>query len=153
MDTAKQRLRSLFSNRKAVDIAIELQGFTGFRTGKIDELTNSEAEKLLAIHTKAENNEVNYNALKEEVIMKEYRSKILAIATREGIHFPDDWKNFNHFMLFSSRFKKPLNAHNLEELKELLKQMNALAYNNAKSAEHPMTKAWERKANALKQWN
>lgn len=153
MNQAKQQLRKLFINRKPLDISIELNGFTGFRTGKIEELTDDEAEKLLAIHLKTHEQQKSINALKEEILIKEYRSKILAIATREGIHYPNNWKNFNYFMLASSRFKKPLNEHNLEELRELLKQMNALAYNNTLSAQHPMTKAWQRKAESLKQWN
>ena len=44
-------LKMLFSNRSASDVAIEISGFTGFRTTLIDELTQEEINKLYRIHT------------------------------------------------------------------------------------------------------
>ena len=142
------------AGRKEIDIAMEISGYTGFRTTVLEELTEDEAIQLLDIHCpKPHDLDAEFNALKEEMIKKEYRSKILAIAEREGIKKKDSWAEFNNFMLLSSKFKKGLNEHSLSELKELLKQFNALATNNRRSAEHPMTKAWFRKSENLKHWN
>jgi hypothetical protein len=152
--TPHQELRYLFAGRKEFDIAIEISGYTGFRTTVLEELTQDEAVQLLDIHTpKQKDVEKEYNALKEEMIKKEYRSKILAIAEREGIKRKDSWQEFNNFMMLSSKFKKGLNEHSLLELRELLKQFNALVANNRASAERPLTKAWYRKAENLKHWN
>ena len=50
-------------------------------------------------------------------------------------------------MLAKSIFKKHLNAHSIDELKDLFKQLQGVKQNNAKSAKKPYTKAWWKKGN------
>lgn len=149
-------LKELFAYRQPHEVAIEVNGFTGFRTTLLEELTQEEVDRLYTIHQgfllkKKELSEEEY--LQELLLKKKWRANILAIATEEGIKEPDSWTKFNHWMLNSSKFKKQLNAHSLDELKELHKQFCRLRENNACSAQKPMTKAWERKAHRLKMWN
>ena len=76
------------------------------------------------------------------LVKKKLRSRVLAIATRTGIHDTNDWDKFNCFMLHNSICKKSLNLYDLEELEELVKQFRALERNYKKSAEKAGTKAW-----------
>lgn len=142
--TPHDELKALFANRKPLEVAIEVSGFTGHRTTLIDELTENEVIRLLSIHDPVPPEEKE-DALRDEILCKNYKSKIIAIAEKEGIKQPNDWQDFNNWMLISSVFKKHLNAHSLDELKALLRQMQALRHNNRRSTEKPMTKAWFRK--------
>ncbi|MDO4763855.1 MAG: hypothetical protein Q4A00_05685 [Flavobacteriaceae bacterium] len=141
-------LKAIFSHRSASEIAIEINGFTGFRTTKIEELTQEEIDRLYKIHTlrEAEN--------KDE--KRKYISYILKIATDEGIHRPvmiekygknevDCWHNLNHWMLTKSTVKKPLYQCSLDELRLVYKQFCKLRDNNEKSAQKPFNRAWMRK--------
>jgi hypothetical protein len=66
-------------------------------------------------------------------LIRQKRSKVLAIATRTGI-FPDNnWDKFNSFMLKSSVLHKPLNAYTLTELDRLIKQFRGIEYHNKKA--------------------
>ncbi len=153
MTEAHKTLTELFADRKAHEIAIEIYGFTGFRTGFIEELTDAEATKLLAMHLPKEKDlDEEFNALKYDMICREWKHKIIDIATSEGIK-KEGWHDFNNFMQISSVFKKHLNAHNLEELKVLFKQFKAIQTNNRKSARKTMTKAWERQGYNIKHLN
>ncbi len=134
-------LKGILSHKKPHEIAIEISGFTGHRTTLIDELTPDEIEKLYKIHDKT-----NAHAIYEETMRRTWISKILTIATDEGIKEPNGWTKFNEWMLNSSRFKKHLNAHSLDELKLLHQQFCKLRDNNEKSAQKPMTKPWLKKA-------
>ncbi|HFK5562082.1 TPA: hypothetical protein ACGZ9C_001729 [Elizabethkingia anophelis] len=154
MTTPHEQLKELFADRKPMDVAIEISGFTGFRTSKIDDLSTEEAINLLAIHKPLPKDvEARNNALLEEILCKEWKSKILAVAEQEGIKESGDFQKFNNWMLQYSVCKKHLNAYNLEELKALLIQMQALKFNNARSSGKPMNEAWWRKGQKLKNLN
>ena len=139
----QEELKVLFSHRSAVEVAMEIFGFSGRRTTIIDDLTDEEALRLLSIHTPNEENlEQEFNELKEELFKKGLKAKILKLAEQTGIKESNDFHKFNNWMLTSSRFKKHLNAHSIDELKDLFKQLHGVKSNNAKSAKKPMTKAW-----------
>lgn len=147
-------LQQLFSGRPPHEIAIEVNGFTGFKKTRLEELTPEEINRLYHSHVPQETDiDAEYNFLREQVVKKEWRSKILAAAERTGIKEPQCFQKFNHWMLYRSTFKKHMNAHNIEELKALHRQIMALESNNARSAQKPQTKAWWAKASKLKTWN
>lgn len=141
--TAKEELKKLFADRNPVQLAIEINGFTGFRTTLIDDLTEEEAIKLLSVHAPSEKElaEEN-NALKEELIRNAWISKILKLAETTGIKEVGSFHKFNNWMYTKSKFKKHLNAHNIEELKLLHVQLHAVQSNNTESAKKPYTKEW-----------
>lgn len=154
MKTAHKQLKELFAERSPSDVAIEINGFTGWRTTLLEELTDHEAETLLKIHLPREKDlEDECNALLEEMKRKEWKSAILALAERTGIKDPGDFQKFNNWMFTKSKFKKHLNAHSLEELKALHAQLRAAHANNVRSAQKVMTKAWCHKAEKNKTWN
>ena len=139
--TPHEELKQLFAHRKPIDVAIEVSGFTSHRTTVIDDLTESEAQELLTLHNH-DSIEETEDALRNEIILKKMRSKIIALAEKEKVKEPNSWQKFNNWMLLSSRFKKHLNAHNMDELQLLFKQLQALKTNNRRSATKPMSKAW-----------
>lgn len=145
-------LKQLFSGRDILSVSSEIYGFSNFRTTRIEELTQEEIDALFEFHQPKNIEKIN-NALIDELLMKEWRSKILKVAEQEGIKEPNSFHKFNNWMLISSRFKKQLSQHDLHELQELYKQMCALRSNNRKSARKPLTKAWQNRANNLKNWN
>jgi hypothetical protein len=150
----KEELKQIFADRKPVDVAIEISGFTGHRTTLVDELTDTEVSRLLAIYCPSENIlETECNALKEDILKKSWKSKILKLAEDTGIKEKDGFQKFNNWMLLSSVFKKHLNAHSIEELQALYRQIRGVQHNNAKSAKKPLTKAWWAKGNKLKSLN
>ncbi|WP_185284951.1 hypothetical protein [Elizabethkingia anophelis] len=142
--TPHEELKQLFAHRKPLDVAIEVSGFTSHRTTVIDELTEPEVLELLSIHNR-QSFEIDEDSLRQELICKNLKSKIIALAEKEKIKEPNSWHKFNNWMLSSSRFKKHLNAHNLDELQLLFKQLHALKSNNRRSATKPMSQAWFRK--------
>lgn len=104
-------LKQLFADRKPIDVAIEISGFTGHRTTLIEELTDTEVSRLLAIHCPSEVElEKDFNTLQEDLIKREWKSKILAFAERIGIKEKGDFHKFNNWMHEKSMFKKHLNA-------------------------------------------
>lgn len=152
-------LKTLFGNREPHDIAIEISGFTGFRTTLMEELTPAEIDKLYQIHSGHYKPNTpptafvfeNERSGKEE--KRKWVSYILKIATDEGIHRPvmvmknrqnvvDEWYNLNKWMLTQSTAKKLLYFCNLEELKAVYQQLCKLRDNNEKSAKKPLNKAW-----------
>ena len=150
-------LRAIFRKKKPHEIAIEVGGFTGFRTSNIEELRPEEIDRLYTIHTSgilspAQGEHTSglpletATLLAEEIAKKKWKSSILRIATEEGIKEPNDWKKFNDWMMESSKFKKHLNAHSVKELKILHQQLCKLRDNNEKSSQKPLTKAWMKKA-------
>lgn len=134
-------LKKIFSERAPHEVAIEISGFTGFRTTLMEELTPAEIDKLYNIHQGKYQRQIS----DLEALKRHWRSNVLTIATEEGIKEPNGWEKFNHWMLNRSKFKKHLNAHNLEELKALHRQLCQLRDNNEKSAKKPFNKAWLRK--------
>lgn len=152
--TAKEELKALFANRTAVDVAIEINGFTGFRTTSIHDLTEDEAIELLSIHTPNKKDVEEENlALKYDLIRSAWISKVLKIAKETGIKETGSFHKFNNWMFTSSKFKKHLNAHSIDELKEVHTQLHAVKTNNARSANRTMTKAWWDKAEKNKNLN
>lgn len=113
------------------------------RTTNIDDLTPEEVEKIYKMFFPKEvlASEQLITA-KNNDVLKKHRSNILTIATRIGIKEPDSWDKFNNWMLKNSKFKKKLNDHNLEELKELELQFRAASTNYDRSALQIGTKAW-----------
>ena len=147
-------LEELFEGRKPVDVAMEINGFTGFRTTRIEDLTKDEINHLYAIHVPtAETADAEFNAFKVELMMKAWRSKVLAAAEKAGFKKAASFHEFNNWMMMSSKYKKQLTAHSMDELKELHKQIHAAISNNNRSAEMPMTEAWWKKADRLKNHN
>lgn len=147
-------LQELFSNRSAISVAIEINGFTGFRTTHMEDLTEDEINRLYAIHCPKEVSATEqFEALQEELISKAWKSKILVAAEQAKLKDPGNFHRFNNWMLLKSKFKKHLNAHTIEELKELHAQIRAAIANNARSAQKPLTKAWWKKAENLKEFN
>lgn len=148
-----EELKLLFAHRNGAEVAIEIHGFTGFRTTLIDDLTEKEALKLLSIHSPEDKSpeelEAEFNELSDEILKKGWKSKILKIAEETGIKEKNDFAKFNKWMLTSSKFKKHLNAHSLSELKQLHNQLHGVKHNNAKSAKKPFTKAWWKKGNEI----
>ncbi|UFK27493.1 hypothetical protein [Elizabethkingia phage TCUEAP3] len=153
--TPHEELKKMFIDRNPMAVSAEISGFTGFKKTKIDELSEAEAINLLAIHCPAPKTlQEEYNALKEDVLRREYKAAILATAEKEGIKDPgSDFKKFNNWMLKSSVYKKHLNAHSLKELEILLIQIKTLQFNNGKSAQKPLNEAWMRKASKYKNLN
>lgn len=142
--TPKEELKAVFTSRNPIEIACIISGFTAHRTTIIDELTEKEIQDLLNIYT-LKQVEKKKDLQQDEKACKSLKSKILAIAEKQGLKEPDSWEKFNNWMLRSSILKKSLNKYNLSELKQLLKQMHALKTNNRKSAAKPMTAAWWKK--------
>lgn len=141
-------LRNVLFDRTPHELAIEISGFTGFRTTLIEELTQEEIDILYKIHKR------RYDESIEE--KRKWSSYILKIATDEGIHRPvmvvkygknvvDCWYSFNHWMLTQSTAKKLLYHCNVEEMEAVHQQLCKLRDNNEKSAQKPMNKAWWRK--------
>ncbi|MDM1557084.1 hypothetical protein HX126_21240 [Chryseobacterium indologenes] len=143
----KEKLKEIFSNRRPIDIAIEINGFTGYRTTLIDDLMDEEVMKLLSIHVSPEKTvEEKNNELKKELLRYGWVSKILKLAEETGIKEPNDFHKFNNWMYSSSIFKKHLNAHSIEELQKVFVQLQGVKSNNAKSSKKPMTKSWWEKS-------
>ncbi|RQO37926.1 hypothetical protein DBR39_13640 [Chryseobacterium sp. KBW03] len=138
----KEELKQIFADRTPVDIAIEISGYTGHRTTLIDELTEAEASGLLAVYNPSVDLEKEHTLLQQVLIKKEWRSKILAKAEKIKIKKPNSFFEFNDWMQLKSKFKKHLNSHSIQELKELHQQLCAFESNNSKSAKKPFTKSW-----------
>ncbi|WP_312394712.1 hypothetical protein [Chryseobacterium sp.] len=144
--TAKEELTKFFEGKNPADIAIKVNGFTGFKKTRIEELTEIEAEKLLRIYLpKAPTIEEENTALRDKLIQNAWISKVLKIAESTGIKDVGCFHKFNNWMLLNSKFKKHLNSHSTEELQELHQQLHAVKTNNARSAEKPLTEAWWKK--------
>ncbi len=149
-----QDLQQLFAERKPHDVAIEISGFTGFRTTCMEDLSQDEINRLYACHApQPKNIDEEFNAFKTELIMKAWRSKVLATAEKAGIKEAGCFHKFNGWMILRSKYKKALNAHTIEELKSLHRQIIAVITNNRKSAQKPMTQAWWNQGNKLKNLN
>jgi hypothetical protein len=116
------------------------------RTTNIDELTPEEIETIYNVFFPMEmSNEQELAHAKLQQSLKNHRSNILTIASRLGLKEPDSWDKFNNWMLTMSKFKKRLNDHSLEELKELEIQFRGMENNYERSARTPGTKAWYHK--------
>ncbi len=80
-----------------------------------------------------------------EAEKRKLRSQILTIATKVGIHDPNDWDKFNSFMIHKSAGRKTLNLYSLEELRIVVKQFRGIKANYDKSSNVVGTKAYYHK--------
>lgn len=149
---ALEELENLLSLRQPHEVAIMLDGFTSHRTTLLEELTENEVKILLKIYRPKTIPE-RERELIIELKTKEWRSNILALAEKVGIKEPQSFHKFNNWMLTKSKFKKHLNAHNLEELQLLHRQLQGVKQNNERSAFRPLNKAWWDKGSKLKNYN
>lgn len=135
----------LFEKFSAFAISQTVFLHTG-RTTDIDELTDQELEDVYKIFFPAERNIAEQVfMLNYEKLLKEHRSIVLSIATRIGLKEPDSWDKFNNWMLKSSILKKKLNDYNLQEIKDLERQLRATESNYQASSEKAGNKAWYHK--------
>ena len=116
------------------------------RTTDIEELSDEELAEVYRILFPTERNIAEQVVmLNYEKLLKEHRSIVLSIATRIGLKEPDSWDKFNNWMLKSSILKKKLNDYNLQEIKDLERQLRATESNYQASAEKAGNKAWYHK--------
>ena len=135
----------LFEKFSAFAISQTVFLHTG-RTTDIEELSDEELAEVYRILFPTERNIAEQVfMLNYEKLLKEHRSIILSIATRIGLKEPDSWDKFNNWMLKSSILKKKLNDYNLQEIKDLERQLRATESNYQASAEKEGNKAWYHK--------
>ena len=135
----------LFEKFSAFAISQTVFLHTG-RTTDIEELSDEELAEVYKIFFPAERNIAEQAfLLNYEKLLKEHRSIVLSIATRIGLKEPDSWDKFNNWMLKSSILKKKLNDYNLQEIKDLERQLRATERNYQASAEKAGNKAWYHK--------
>lgn len=141
--TTRNQLEEIFAGKKPHEIAVIICGATGFRTTRIEELTEAEAERIMRAYSPPQpsRKEREYDA----ELIRTWRSNILTVATRIGIKSPQNFDSFNHWMKAKSKYKKELFKLNLQELKEVHKQLLMVEINDAKSAKNYDTKAFWRK--------
>ena len=135
----------LFEKFSAFAISQTVFLHTG-RTTDIEELSDEELAEVYKIFFPAERNIAEQVfMLNYEKLLKEHRSIVLSIATRIGLKELDSWDKFNNWMLKSSILKKKLNDYNLQEIKDLERQLRATESNYQASAEKAGNKAWYHK--------
>lgn len=135
----------LFEKFSAFAISQTVFLHTG-RTTDIEELSDEELAEVYRIFFPTERNIAEQVfMLNYEKLLKEHRSIVLSIATRIGLKEPDSWDKFNNWMLKSSILKKKLNDYNLQEIKDLERQLRATESNYQASAEKAGNKAWYHK--------
>ena len=135
----------LFEKFSAFAISQTVFLHTG-RTTDIEELSDEELAEVYKIFFPTERNIAEQVfLLNYEKLLKEHRSIVLSIATRIGLKEPDSWDKFNNWMLKSSILKKKLNDYNLQEIKDLERQLRATESNYQASAEKAGNKAWYHK--------
>ena len=135
----------LFEKFSAFAISQTVFLHTG-RTTDIEELSDEELAEVYKIFFPTERNIAEQVfMLNYEKLLKEHRSIVLSIATRIGLKEPDSWDKFNNWMLKSSILKKKLNDYNLQEIKDLERQLRATESNYQASAEKAGNKAWYHK--------
>jgi len=135
----------LFEKFSAFAISQTVFLHTG-RTTDIEDLSDKELAEVYKIFFPTERNIAEQVfMLNYEKLLKEHRSIVLSIATRIGLKEPDSWDKFNNWMLKSSILKKKLNDYNLQEIKDLERQLRATESNYQASAEKAGNKAWYHK--------
>ncbi len=135
----------LFEKFSAFAISQTVFLHTG-RTTDIEELSDEELAEVYRILFPTERNIAEQVfMLNYEKLLKEHRSIVLSIATRIGLKEPDSWDKFNNWMLKSSILKKKLNDYNLQEIKDLERQLRATESNYQASAEKAGNQAWYHK--------
>jgi len=108
--------------------------WTNGRTSSTRELSEFELVQMIERIEKDPLFSHNINRqLSDEIRRK--RSVVLSIATRTGIHDPNDWEKFNGFMLNRSVYHKPLNEYTSRELDDLIRQFRSIEYKYKKKKE------------------
>ena len=148
----KTKLKKIFEGKPNFHEQSIVSGFTNRRAICIEDLTEQEAENLYLIYCpkKVENPVLK---IAQEIELKKWKSNCIAKAQHLGITHPNNWDAFNLWMVTYSIYKKHLNAHNLQELKELHRQLCAVELSDYRSGKKPMTEAWLKRGNELKNLN
>ncbi|AZB17597.1 hypothetical protein EG352_07360 [Chryseobacterium indologenes] len=116
---------------------------TNYRTGNIFELTPEELESLYyAFFPKQPTIYEELNNQYTQQHLKSLRSVVLKDAQYIGLYDPQDWTNFNRFMLELSPLKKALNKYTADEFEPLIKQFKSLRSKYNRSAKIPGSKEW-----------
>lgn len=147
-----ENVKNLLADKSAVDIAMIVHGVSGFKTTILEELTTQQLETLISIY-EPKQVPTQENSLIETILKKEWKSNILAKAEKYGIKDKGDFQKFNLWMLQRSMFKKHLNAHSLEELKALHRQICSVGSNNRKASINIGSKSWWKHGDAVKNLN
>ena len=111
---------------------------TDGRTSSTKDLTELEMFRMIN-RIESDANFGKTSTAEMEALLRQKRSKVLALATRTGI-FPDgNWERFNAFMRKSSVLHKPLKDYTLTELDRLIKQFRGIEYHNQKARKNKPT--------------
>lgn len=113
--------------------------FTGGRHTSTRDLNDTEVAGLIQKLQASDNERAQ---LDHQILLREKRAVVLAIAQRVGIHEGTSFSKFNAFMIARSIYKKELNSYTIHELDELIRQFRGLEANYQRSAQIPGTKAW-----------
>ncbi|MFL0089708.1 hypothetical protein [Tenacibaculum maritimum] len=115
------------------------------RTNDIDELTEEELSSIFFMLFPSKRiitPERRLLNLEEEKKIRHLRSIILSDAQYIGLYKPNNWTDFNAFMLKKSILKKPLNNYKINEFANLIKQFKAMKSKYDSNKFIPGTKEW-----------
>ncbi len=119
--------------------------YTDGRTKSTRDLSPQEVKTLIG-KLQNGNSKMAFNVDRSaEIECKKKRSIVLTIATRVGLHNPNDWNVFNNFMISRSILKRQLNKYDINELDKLVQQFRGIEANYNKSAKKIGTKANQHK--------
>lgn len=137
-----QRLKDKFSDA-ALRSAVELH--TNYQKWDIEDLTQEELTALYQRFCPQKSPAEKVFELEVEKKVKSLRAIILTDATYIGMLEPNNWKEFNAWMLNLSPLKKPLNDYKINEFGDLIKQFKSLKTKYNQRAKIPFTKEWYHK--------
>lgn len=137
-----QRLRDKFSN-VALRSAVELH--TNYQKWELEDLTPEELTELYQRFCPQKTSAERIFELETEQKVRSLRAIILTDATYIGMLEPNNWTEFNEWMLNLSPLKKPLNSYKINEFGDLIKQFKSLRSKYNKKAKIPFTKEWYHK--------
>lgn len=140
-----KQLMTLFS-KSGIDEQSRREVIYRFTNGRTQSVRDLNLQELKGLCSKlSSRNFIKNVEPNTELLKKKKRSIVLKLATKVGIHNTENWENFNHFMLHSSILKKQLNAYQLDELDQLIRQFRAIEENFERSARKVGTKAHSHK--------
>lgn len=116
------RFYGLISGKTYIDKDDMVLQFTDGRTTHINEMTNAEFEEMC--DTISERNLQDRNSYKEKV--RKARSSVLLRIGRLGINTVDNWDEVNAFLMSPKIAGKLLYEMSLDELKSLVKKLEAI---------------------------
>lgn len=117
--------------------------WTAGRTTSSKEMFDHEIDFVIR-NIEAGNTSIDKERAALELVKRDKRAAILAIATRVGF-FPETTSNFDYFngwMVKNSILKKELWKYTIDELDQLNRQFRGIEAHFNKSAEVAGTKAW-----------